>query len=296
MANEPQSALPKYCGSCGKELLQGADFCAYCGAPVPKLGTQSHPQTTISPYYVTPRAPMTRTEPPLPFIKHFQGVILTPHTEMPRIMERPNYKQPIVLNILVGILTGVALAVILSKVTMTFTTEFRQSLVEMFGTDASNMDMESLILFSFFFSSLFGPFLLWLVNSLILYFLLVVFAPTVSSTQRNFKTSATIIGWTSVPQIVGEIFNVFYNLIFIPESTFEFNELGDIQNLTLTTVSGPIEWVSLALNFAILIWGVLLVYWAVKSIFPQGNQPVIIAIAYIVVRIVVSFVLTGFLI
>jgi hypothetical protein len=120
-----------------------------------------------------------------------------------------------------------------------------------------------------------------------------IFAPTTPSTSRNFRTSATIAGWASVPQIAGEIFNIFYNLIFVPETSFEFREFTDIQNITLPVVSGPIEWVTLALEIGILIWGVFLIYWALKSMFPQGNQPTIIAIGYVVTRIIVSVFLSG---
>jgi hypothetical protein len=295
MAKSTESASPKYCGSCGKELLPGADFCAYCGAQVPKLGSQSQPLASTAPYYMTPRASMGSTEPPLPFVKHFQGVLITPHEEMPKIAERPNYRQPLVLNLLVGILAGIAMAVFLSKASMTFHPEFFQSLEEMGLPLTPNFDFESYILFSFFIGTFFGPILFWLMNSVILYLILSIFGgPSTPSTPRNFKTTATITGWASIPQIVGEIFNIFSNLIFIPETSFEFRAFGDIQNITVPVVSGPIEWVSLALEIGLLIWGVLLVYWALKSMFPEGNQPAIIAIGYIVTRIVVSVFLTGF--
>ncbi|MFW9854082.1 MAG: YIP1 family protein [Candidatus Thorarchaeota archaeon] len=295
MAMNSNTTSPKYCGSCGKELLSGADFCAYCGAPVPKLGPQSLHQIPTSPYYVTSRPTLSPTEPPFPFLKHFQGVILTPQREMPIITGRPNIKQPLILNLVIGILAGAAIAVFLSKASMTFYPEFYQSLEQMGLPLTSSFDFESYILFSFFIGSLIGPLIFWLLNSGILYLILVVMAPNTPSPPRNFRTTATIAGWASVPQIVGETFNIFYNLIFVPETSFEFSDFEDIQNIALPVVSGPIEWVSLALDAGLLIWGVLLVYWALKSIFPQGNQPVVIAVGYIVARIAISVLLSGFI-
>lgn len=293
MANETRPILPKFCGSCGKELLQGADFCAYCGAPVPKLDTQFHPPTAIPSHYVTPRASMAIAEPPLPFIKNFQGVLLTPHEEMPKIIERPNLKQPFILNLLVGILAGVAIAVFLSKVSITVFPQFSQDFQEIVPSD---FDFESYLRFSLIIGSFIGPIVLWLVDSAILYLLLVILAPTVPSSTRNFKTTATIAGWASVPQLAGEIFNIIYNILFVQGMTIELREIGDIQNIVVPIVSGPIDWILSGFEIGLLIWGVLLVYWALKSIVPQGNQPVIISTLYIVTRIVVSFLLTTFLI
>ncbi|MFW9777283.1 MAG: YIP1 family protein [Candidatus Heimdallarchaeota archaeon] len=273
---------PKYCGSCGKELLPGAAFCAHCGAPVPKLGPQSLSQIPASPYYITSRPAMSHTEPPLPFLQYFQGVIITPQKEMPKIVERPNYKHPFFLSLLIGILAGVSMAVFLSKLRMTIFPEFYQNIagVDLPASFYDEFDFESYLRFTFIILSVLGPIISWLVDSVILYLLMAVVAPAVSSHRRNFKTAATITGWASVPQFVGQIVDIGYNWFFVSEMTVVLRTSEDIQKIAIPAVSGFAELILLGIGIGVLIWGGLMVYWGVKSMVPEGNQPVIISVIY----------------
>ena len=118
MSDDFQKTTPRFCGNCGQKLLEGATFCAYCGSQVPPVDStgivSSKPSSgytpippsvsdRVSPAYPTPYGPpKIKTEPPLPFTQHFQGVLLSPQLEMPRILKRPNLKHPFFIVLIAG--------------------------------------------------------------------------------------------------------------------------------------------------------------------------------------------------
>ncbi|MFX1517574.1 MAG: zinc ribbon domain-containing protein [Promethearchaeota archaeon] len=316
MSYDTPKTTPRYCGNCGQKLLEGATFCAYCGTPVPSVSStgvvSSKPSPQFSsmppkvtdrgiPTYQTPyRAERMITDPPLPFIQHFQGVLTSPQVEMPRIIKRPNLKQPLLIVLIAGILAGLATVILYLK--LDFSQEFIDDMFSSVGYSAEmfeGMDMQSLIQFSFMLGGLFIPVIYiigWIiVNTLILWGLHAIISANVPSHERNFKLMGTITGWAYLPRIFEEFVNAIIMAIFIPQT--EINSMSDLAALESFEVLGEfgfiLSLVSILMFFISLIWGGILVYYASKAIDPEGSHAIVIVIIFSVIKVAVIFLLPG---
>ena len=307
MSYDKPKTTPRFCGNCGQKLLEGATFCAYCGTPVPSIPSpsviNSKPSAQYSsmppmgtdrgvPAYQPPyRAEKMITEPPLPFIQHFQGVLLSPQLEMPRIIKRPNLKQPFLVVLIVGIIAGIASFLIFSKVSFApgFADEFFQSmgytsdLIE--GIDIESLMQTSLMMGAFL--SPIGYIINWIViNSIILWILHAIISSQIPSQERNFKTMATIAGWSFLPLIFDELIYLISVVLFIPATTVNnMNELAAIESF------GSVDGIAvflLLISLIFQIWSAILVYFASKSIDAEGYHAAIIAVLYAIVPYVFS--------
>lgn len=288
---------PIFCGSCGQKLLEGATFCAFCGTRVqtmtsPSASTQKTPPeytrlTTPRPSSYPPQYSIDQvtSEPPLPFLQHFRGVLLQPNEEMPRVTKRPNLGQPFLIIIINGLLAGIALFILFSKVTITFSAEFYNSLG--FPQDAlGEINIEDYMELTFMLSALLTPIdmlINWLISSFILWGILSLLASDVPSSMRKFRVTMTISGWASLPQIVGGILDIGNNLIFVSRSTVIVNSIADTAAIAATGTDTPIGLIVLLVNFLLLFWSALLAYFAIKSLKSEGSQAVIITAIYTVV-------------
>ncbi|MFX0210597.1 MAG: YIP1 family protein, partial [Candidatus Hodarchaeota archaeon] len=299
---------PKFCGNCGQKLLEGATFCAYCGTPVPatdstgvisaKQSTQftSMPSTVTDrgvPAYQPPYRPeRIVTEPPLPFIQHFQGALLSPQLEMPRIAKRPNLKQPFLVVLIVGIIAGAASFLLFSKVT--FSPEFTEDFFQSMGYSADlieGFDMESLMQTSLMMGAFISPvgyIVNWIIiNSIILWILHALISSQVPSHERNFRTIATIAGWSFLPLIFDELIYLIFVVLFIPATTV--NSMAELTALeTLGSVGGA-GLILLVISLIFQIWSAVLVYFASKSIDPEGYHATVIAVLYAIVPYIFSY-------
>ncbi|MFX1282227.1 MAG: YIP1 family protein [Promethearchaeota archaeon] len=301
MSNDGSETTPKFCGNCGQKLLGGATFCAYCGTPVPTVDSTgvvstkpSSPYTAIPPtvsdrgtptYPPSYRPERIVREPPLPFAQHFQGVLMSPKLEMPRIVKRPNLGQPFIIVLIAGIISGLALYVL----TLRTPIEFSEGFFESLGISGMDIDMDEymqfLMIVSVFFTP-FGFFITWLIGSFVLWILQAIFSSQVPSHERNFKTMMSIVGWSFLPRIFSELLRLAAFALFIQPTTITINDIFDF-----TALSAPIGIVGDILFFTdiiFLIWGIVLVYFAVKSIDPEGSHAVIIAIIYAVILFIVG--------
>ncbi|MFX0183893.1 MAG: YIP1 family protein [Candidatus Hodarchaeota archaeon] len=309
MSKDIPSTSPKFCGSCGKELLEGATFCAYCGAPVPSLKTPPTPilkpsDTIISQPPVGrgyPTYPSTYpsqkilVEPPFPFFQHFQGVLLSPQNEMPQIVKRPNLRQPLLVVFIAGILSGVALYIVMSRVLpyIEFTNEFYSS----FGVSSEMLggfDVDEFMRTTMMLSALFSPleFLFnWLIGSLILWIILAIVGSQIPSYERNFRTSATIVGWSFLPRIFEEVINIVYNYFFvpIPSSTVTISNMTEFTAITTASSSEAFSLLLVVLGLIFLIWSAILIYFAVKSFNLEGSRAVIAVVLYMIVSYFLPF-------
>ncbi|MFX0171631.1 MAG: YIP1 family protein [Candidatus Hodarchaeota archaeon] len=296
MSKDTSSISPKFCGSCGKELLKGATFCAYCGAPVPTVHTSqatsakpsSEPiisSTTVSkgyppyPYQYTPTQKIT--EPPFPFFQHFQGVLLSPQNEMPQIVKRPNLKQPLLVVFIVGIFAAIAAFILSSKATIQISEAFSDpfGIIESGGFSAEEY-VSTLIQLTPIFVPL-GFFINWIIGGVVLWILQALISSHVPSHERNLKTELTAVGWSFLPRIFYEIIRTVIFAFFVEPFTIIADDIYDI-----SVISAPISILGDILFFVdiiFLIWGVVLVYFAVKSIDPQGSHAIIIGIIYAVI-------------
>lgn len=296
MSEDFQKTTPRFCGNCGKKLLEGATFCAYCGSQVPpvdstgivssKLSPDYAPippsvSDRVSPAYPTPYGPpVIRTESPLPFVQHFQGVLISPQTEMPRVVKRPNIGQPFLIVLIVGIIAGAALFVLNSKYTIEFSDTFMESfgLSGMEGFDMGEY-MQFFMMFSAFFTP-FGFFVSWIIASGVLWILHALISSQVPSHERNFKTMATVIGWSYLPRIFNELIRLALYFVFVQPSRLIIDDILDFG--LMSSPVGVVGDLLFFIDIIFLIWGVALVYFAAKSIDAEGNHAIIIGIIYAV--------------
>ncbi len=295
MSKDVPKITPKFCGNCGQKLLEGATFCAYCGTPVPAIdktgGISSKPSSpyistppplsgTGTPAYQAPyRHERIKTEPDLPFAQHFQGVLISPQLEMPRIARRPNISHSFLLVLITGIIAGIAMFILSSKTTIEYSATFYESL----GFTGTDINAEEFIEFMKIFSAFSAPigfFISWIIGSIVLWILQAIFSSKIPSHERNFKTMATIVGWSFLPRIFNELVRLVAFSVLVEPSTYEVNDILD-----LGAMSAPLGIVGDILFIAdlfFLIWTVVLIYFAVKSIDPEGSHAVIIGIIYAV--------------
>ena len=139
----------KFCGNCGKKLIEQASFCAYCGFSIgirkseqnqtQEIGytSETFRDQTFSISHEKPGVPTTpyleKKIQPRPFFTNFRGAILTPKSDLPLIANIPNISQPLILNLIIGFLSGLAMFVMLTKVKITFSSAFFDSLVLILG-------------------------------------------------------------------------------------------------------------------------------------------------------------------
>jgi hypothetical protein len=135
---------PKFCGNCGKNFIDGATFCAYCGTPIPVIDADhtknlkstittpfmqpSEYKRSISDYHSIGEQDRVLLNPSLPFIQHFRGVLLTPQTEMPQIVNRlPNIIHPLFIVLICGILSAISSFILLSNSFIIFYRNFSRN-------------------------------------------------------------------------------------------------------------------------------------------------------------------------
>ena len=313
MSYDTPKTTPRYCGNCGQKLLEGATFCAYCGTPVPSVSStgvvSSKSSTPFSsmppkvtdrgiPTYQTPyRAERIATEPPLPFLQNFQGVLLSPQMEMPRITKRPNLKQPFLVVFIVGLIAAIASVIIFSKVT--FAPGFADEFFEGMGYSSElfeEIDMGSLMQTSLMMGAFLTPLTYlfnWIIiNSVILWILHAIISSQVPSQERNFKIMATIAGWSFLPLIFDEIVYLLFVVFFVPETTV--NNMAELTALETFGAVGGLTIILLLISLIFQIWSAVLVYFASKSIDIEGYHAAIIAILYAIVPYVFSYLISMF--
>jgi hypothetical protein len=308
MSYDNPKTAPRFCGNCGQKLLEGATFCAYCGTPVPDIDstgvTSAKPYTQFTstpstvtdrgiPAYQAPYRPERIVkEPPLPFTQHFQGVLLSPQLEMPRIAKQPNLKQPFLVVLIVGIIAGIASVTLFSKVSFSpeFTEDFFQSIG--YSTDLiEGFEMESLMQTSLMMGAFISPvgyIINWIIiNSIILWILHTLISSQVPSQERNFRIMATIAGWSFLPLIFDELVYLLFVVFFVPATTV--NNMAELTALETLGSVGGIGIILLIISFIFQIWSAILVYFASKSIDAEGYHAIIIAILYAIVPYIFSY-------
>ena len=251
MSNDFQKTTPRFCGNCGQKLLEGATFCAYCGSQVPPVDStgivSSKPSSgftpippsvsdRVSPAYPTPyEPPRIKTEPPLPFTQHFQGVLISPQIEMPRVAKRPNIGQPFLIVLIVGIIAGATLFVLNSKIDI----QFSETFMESFGLSGiEGFDIGEYMQFFMMLTAFFTPFgflVSWIIASIVIWILHAIISSKVPSHERNFRTMATVIGWSYLPKIFLELIRLVAYFIFIQPSTLIIDDILD-----LSLMSAPV--------------------------------------------------------
>ncbi|WP_455140217.1 YIP1 family protein [Candidatus Hodarchaeum mangrovi] len=292
---------PQFCGNCGSKLIENATFCGNCGQAVtsnltkPFIMQKPSPPLQYQPGY---RIQSQRFEPPLPFFTHFRGVLFSPKEEMARIIQRPNVKQPLIMILIVGILSGIGLLIFFSKLSLTFTEDYINSLGLPRG-QISDAELTSIIQISIYISALFVPLGLivnWVINALILWILHSLFATQVSPELRSYRVNLTVIGWASLPGIFEELINILHNLIFISPKTATIASQSELQNLLATPSSEIFQLFLSILNLIIFLYGILLIYLSIRQLDSLGSNSMVIIIIYTIISFMVPILLSGFFI
>ena len=278
---EHEDKLPEmsFCGNCGKKLIANATYCAHCGAQIPKMSNVSV-DYPVNFGYVPKTTP---SEPPLRFVDHFKGVILNPREEFQKISHRPNFKQPLLLNFLISLfsITAFILLIALGKITLTFTSEFFESMgsplpSEEFGPREFG-EMFKILMMTFL------PVIFiiqWLLFSAVLWVCNAIFASDLPSSERTYKKMATIVGWAQFPLIILQIVMIIIIIGFLPSGEIIYHSMFEIEAVVSVTNSFPSALVLNLVDLFVFIYGVILVYYTVKSQSSLKGNPVAISIVY----------------
>ncbi len=163
------------------------------------------------------------------------------------------------------------------------TIEFSPAFIDSLGLSGLDVDVEEYLQFIqtiMAFSTSLGIFVGWLIGSLVLWILQAIFSSKIPSHERSFKTMITIVGWSFLPRIFNELIRLVIFVVLVKPATYVVNDLIDVSALNF-----PLGLAGDILFFADLIfyiWSVGLIYFAVKSIDPEGSHAVIISIIYAV--------------
>jgi len=290
---------PQFCGNCGSKLIENATFCGNCGQAVPSSPTKPFimtKPTSDSAHQPGYRIQPLRFEPPLPFFTHFRGVLFSPKEEMARIIQRPNIKQPLLIILIVGTLSGIGLMIFFSKLSLTFTEEYISSL-GLPGGEISDIELSSIVQISLYLSALFVPLGLivnWVINAVILWILHSLFAAQVPPELRSYRVNLTVIGWASLPGILEELINILHNVIFVTPRAAIIESQTQLQNLLASPSSEILQWFLSGLNLIIFLYGILLIYLSIRQLDSQGSNSLVIIIIYALISFMIPLLLGGF--
>jgi hypothetical protein len=267
--------IMRYCGNCGKALIANATFCAYCGAPIPKTG-DLFPSQGSTPYIVIKTPEIT---PRHPFLDNFRGAIFTPKIKMPQIASSPNYSQPLLVNLIVGFLTVIGLMIFFSKYEIIFSESFFTFLPTNETDITEYMDLYKVLLP---ISSPISTLINWLILSLLLWLLHAIFASDLNSNARNYKTMATIVGWAQIPMIINQVITIIYNQFLLSSGgQVVFRSIGEME------ISAPgggadvlFDTLLLGIEILLILWSLVLIYYAIKSLGSFKSNPIVICAIY----------------
>jgi len=283
MSDFNENNVIKYCGNCGKKLIENASFCAYCGFSMennkPKEGqTQKMADwqvpTRNQDYSITHQEPGVPYTPyikeriqPRPFFTNFKGAVLNPKTDLPLIAAKPNLSQPLILNLIIALLSSVAIVIMLSKVKIIISPTFFDFLPT--DLDPSVFDinyLEQMVVISYPMVILLDTLIVWLLYSIILWVLFKIFASDIASPDRNFRKMATITGWAQIPMILLQITTILFYSFILTDGELNY------PSMTVTSVGangvifGLFNMLLTGIQTFLLLWSVLLVYYAIKSL------------------------------
>ncbi|MHA2165317.1 MAG: YIP1 family protein [Candidatus Hodarchaeales archaeon] len=308
MSDFNENNVIKYCGNCGKNLIEKASFCAYCGFSI-EIRKQKEPQTQRTAdfniptndqdYSITHQRPGVPYTPyikeriqPRPFLTNLKGAVLTPKTDLPLIAAKPNLSQPLILNMIIGLLSSVAMVIMLSKMKITLSPTFFDSLTTDLDPSVFNInELEQILTTSVM---IFAPIMVlaqWLIYSLILWLLISIFAPDIISSDRNFRKMATITGWAQIPMILQQITSILMSSFFLTDGRIEY------LSITETVVTGGeipllLNLLQQGIQIFLLLWSVLLIYYGIKSVGTMKTNPATISMAYGMIVFIFSILLS----
>ncbi|MFX1535917.1 MAG: YIP1 family protein [Promethearchaeota archaeon] len=286
----------KFCENCGTPLPadQSADFCGNCGAPI--RGATPAPGAGVgAPTYQDTRlavqaALFPEEQPTSSFPQRFVKVLTSPEEGMSMITRAPDYLGPFLIAFIIGIFVTISGLITASRTQYNIIGDMGVP-----GFDVSSL--EPIMNAAGFFGSFIGiidPIIGLLIWGVIFWLLMAAFS-NLNSSDRTFKRSISIVGFASIPLILGGIINVVYSFFYYPETviTLDYDKLfaGSLDYLQITGgnyISWPLEIVS----FLLLLWTVFLVYKGLQTLEVSSDKRLIICAVYIVLGLLhLGFVL-----
>lgn len=276
----------RFCAQCGSDLEAGAPYCPQCGARVVGAPSGPQPQYQQTPYqqpftqtpYGAPGIPVYGT--PAPFFQRVIETLTKPHAGMARIARSPAVGGAAIVVLLLGAVLGLTIYMIFQKVTITFGPNFVDDLPP--GMTASDL-MDVFGVFSAV-SSILAAFIQWLIYSVVLYVVLaIVIGNKIEPWRRSFKVSATVVGWSILPQVLSSTIGLLYILIAFEPTTVTIDSLFDLSSLmTLAYENSILSFIELGAS----IWSAVLIYFAVKEgLQTEQSTAIIVMVVYMVIGI-----------
>ncbi len=299
----------KYCGNCGKKLIENAVFCAYCGISLEigkPVGGQNRKSADLTiptndqDYSITHQEPVVPYTPyhieriqPRPFLDNFKGALVSPKTDLPLIASKPNLSQPLILNMIIGLLSGVAMLIMLTKVKITISPTFFDSLIN--GVNPADFDINQLQQILVLSTPILAPIealVRWILYSLILWVLVKIFASDIVSSERKFKKMATITGWAQIPMILQQITSIVLYTFFLTDGEIVYQSMTEISVVTGGEIPWLLNLLIQGLQTFLLLWSVLLIYYGIKSLGSMKTNPTTISMIYGIVIFIFTILLS----
>ncbi|MFX1254773.1 MAG: YIP1 family protein [Promethearchaeota archaeon] len=279
----------KFCENCGSPLPadQSADFCGNCGAPI--KGAPPAGVGVGTPTYQAPRASvyssqLPEEQPTNSFPQRFMKVLTSPEEGMSMITRAPDYLGPFLIAFILGIFVVISGVISISRTQINIIGDLGVP-----GFDAASLG--SFMTSIMYFVTLFGiidPIIGLLIWGIIFWILLAALT-SLNPADRTFKRSISIVGFASIPVIIGGIINVVYSFFFYPmtQITMDFDQI-DLNNPLSTnygmTITGGnfISWPLEIVSFLLLLWSVFLVYKGLETLDVPSDRRLIICLIYVV--------------
>lgn len=276
----------RFCAQCGSELEVGAPYCPQCGARVASAPSRPQPDLQQPPYqqpfaqtpYGAPGIPVYET--PAPFFQRAIDTLTRPHVGMARIARSPAVGGAAIVVLLLGAVLGLTLYMIFQKVTITFGANFMDDLPP--GMTPSDL-MDVFGVFSAI-SSVLAAFLQWLIYSVVLYVILaIVIGNKIEPWRRSFKVSATVVGWSILPQVLSSTIGLLYVVIALEPTTVTVDTFYQLSALmTLAYKFSILNYIDLGAS----IWSAVLIYFAVKEgLQREQSTAIIVMVVYMLIGI-----------
>ena len=132
----------------------------------------------------------------------------------------------------------------------------------------------------------------WLIYTIILWVLFTIFASDLASHDRNFKKMATITGWAQIPMILQQVTSILLYTFFLTDGEIVYQSMTEISIVVGGEIPGLLNLMVQGIQIFLLLWSVLLIYYAVKSFGSLRMNPATISAIYGVILFVLTILLS----
>ncbi|MFX0067422.1 MAG: Yip1 family protein [Candidatus Hermodarchaeota archaeon] len=208
-------------------------------------------------------------ESQISFLEMFNKVLFSPREGMAMLARTSDLVGPLIVFFAIIVLVGIATFIEYSRIQFTFIPANDVILIESLQNRRLIFDFPfNVVLFisGLFFSVIIFWFFMQLLR--------------LKPEDRSFMRAFSIIGFASIPQILGALIRLIYDLFFYwpPPVTMNLNN-GQIDYVELA-VTRLIGWPLELVSFILLLWSLLLVYYALRTLEVPRNRILILCALY----------------